>query len=123
MGAQKKNGQKCKNTKKLYETFVHEWNSISPEICQNLVKSMPKRIEKVINRYGYPCSYQNCTHFNIFLYLCNMSRLFCLHQYLQKINNCIITFLIFYFIKSSLYYSKEHKNLYQNMQIKYFKNW
>ena len=26
--------KKCKNTKELYETFVHEWNSISPEICR-----------------------------------------------------------------------------------------
>ena len=54
----KKNGQKkCKNTKELYETFVHEWNSIPPEICQNLVKLMPKRIKAVIIRYGCPCSY------------------------------------------------------------------
>ena len=43
--------------KKLYETFVHEWNSIPPEICQHLVKSMPKRIKEVINQYGYSCSY------------------------------------------------------------------
>ena len=49
--------KKCTNTNQLHENFAQEWNGLSPEICNNLIISMPKRMKEVINRSGYPSSY------------------------------------------------------------------
>ena len=29
-----------------------EWNDIKPEVCQNLIESMPRRVEAVIKAKG-----------------------------------------------------------------------
>jgi hypothetical protein len=37
---------------KLWERVVEEWNKILPETCQNLIKSMSRRIQVVIKVKG-----------------------------------------------------------------------
>jgi hypothetical protein len=32
----------------LWERVDKEWNEIKPEVCQNLIESMPRRVEAVI---------------------------------------------------------------------------
>ena len=36
----------------LWDRLVEEWNEIPPEVCQNLIKSMPRRIQAVIRAKG-----------------------------------------------------------------------
>lgn len=36
----------------LWERVVNEWNKITPEMCQNLIESMPRRIEAVLKAKG-----------------------------------------------------------------------
>src|SRR5882762_11828674 len=36
----------------LWERVVEEWNKIPPETCQNLIESMPRRIQAVIKAKG-----------------------------------------------------------------------
>jgi hypothetical protein len=36
----------------LWDRLVDEWNEIAPEVCQNLIESMPRRIEAVIKANG-----------------------------------------------------------------------
>ena len=46
------------NKEDLIVNFISEWNSmLGDEICQNLIKSMPKRVEKVIQNKGGPIDY------------------------------------------------------------------
>ena len=41
-----------KGAHELWERLVKEWNGIPPEVCQNLIESMPRRIEAVIKANG-----------------------------------------------------------------------
>ena len=41
-----------KGVHELWERVVEEWNQISPEVCQNLIKSMPRQIQGVIKANG-----------------------------------------------------------------------
>lgn len=41
-----------KGVHELWERVEVEWNGISPEICQNLIESMPRRIRAVISAEG-----------------------------------------------------------------------
>ena len=36
----------------LWDRLVDEWNGIGLEVCQNLIESMPRRIQAVINAKG-----------------------------------------------------------------------
>ena len=36
----------------LWERIDKEWNEIGPEVCQNLIESMPRRVEAVIWAMG-----------------------------------------------------------------------
>ena len=36
----------------LWDRLVEEWNAIAPEVCQNLIESMPRRIQAVIRAKG-----------------------------------------------------------------------
>ena len=36
----------------LWDRLVEKWNAIAPEVCQNLIESMPRRIEAVIRTKG-----------------------------------------------------------------------
>ena len=36
----------------LWDKLVDEWNEIPPEVCQNLIESMPRRIQAVIRAKG-----------------------------------------------------------------------
>jgi len=36
----------------LWDRVAEEWNAIEPEVCQNLIESMPRRIEAVIKAKG-----------------------------------------------------------------------
>jgi hypothetical protein len=36
----------------LWERAEAEWNKIEPEVCQNLIESMPRRVEAVIKANG-----------------------------------------------------------------------
>ena len=36
----------------LWDRVSEEWNAIPPEVCQNLIKSMPRRIEAVLKAKG-----------------------------------------------------------------------
>ena len=37
-----------KGVHELWDRVVEEWNEITPETCQNLIESMPRRIQAVI---------------------------------------------------------------------------
>jgi hypothetical protein len=37
-----------KGVHELWKRVAEEWNKITPETCQNLIKSMPRRIQAVI---------------------------------------------------------------------------
>ena len=41
-----------KGVHELWERVVEEWNAISPEVCQNLIESMPRWICAVIKAKG-----------------------------------------------------------------------
>ena len=41
-----------KGVYELWERVVEEWNKISSEVCQNLIESMPRRINAVIKANG-----------------------------------------------------------------------
>src|SRR5277367_710223 len=41
-----------KGVHELWERVVEEWNQIPPEVCQNLIESMPRRIQAVISAKG-----------------------------------------------------------------------
>jgi DDE superfamily endonuclease len=36
----------------LWDRLVEEWNEIPPEVCQNLIESMPRRIQAAIRAKG-----------------------------------------------------------------------
>ena len=42
----------AKGVHELWERVVGEWNKIRPEVCKNLIKSMPRRIQAVIRANG-----------------------------------------------------------------------
>ena len=41
-----------KGVHELWDRVSEEWNAISPEVCQNLIESMPRRIEAVLRAKG-----------------------------------------------------------------------
>jgi transposase len=41
-----------KGAHELWSRLVDEWNEIPPEVCQNLIESMPRRIQAVIKARG-----------------------------------------------------------------------
>jgi hypothetical protein len=41
-----------KGVHELWDWVVKEWNAIPPEVCQNLIESMPRRIQAVIKANG-----------------------------------------------------------------------
>jgi DDE superfamily endonuclease len=41
-----------KGMHELWDRLEEEWDKISPEVCQNLIKSMPRRIKAVIRANG-----------------------------------------------------------------------
>ena len=41
-----------KGVHELWERVEKEWNEISPEVCQNLIESMPRRIQAIIKVKG-----------------------------------------------------------------------
>jgi hypothetical protein len=41
-----------KGVHELWDRVVEEWNKIPPEVCQNLIESMPRRIQAVIKAKG-----------------------------------------------------------------------
>jgi hypothetical protein len=41
-----------KGVHELWDRVVVEWNKIPPETCQNLIESMPRRMEAVISAKG-----------------------------------------------------------------------
>ena len=47
-----------KGVHELWDRVSEEWNDISPETCQNLIESMPKRIQAVIRAKGGHTKYQ-----------------------------------------------------------------
>lgn len=49
--------EKFKNITKLFETLSQEWQNIPPAIIHNLLKSMPKRMQAVIDSKGYSTKY------------------------------------------------------------------
>ena len=42
----------AKGVCELWERVVDEWNEIRPDVCQNLIESMPRRIQAVISANG-----------------------------------------------------------------------
>ena len=36
----------------LWERLQEEWNKIEPSVCQNLIESMPRRVEVVLKAKG-----------------------------------------------------------------------
>lgn len=46
-----------KNLTELMAVLEEEWYKIEPEILQNLVESMPRRVQAVIDSHGYPTKY------------------------------------------------------------------
>jgi len=47
-----KHPKPAKGVHELWERVVEEWNGIGPETCQNLIESMPRRIQAVIRAKG-----------------------------------------------------------------------
>lgn len=41
-----------KSTSELFDRVANEWNSVTPELCQKLISSMPSRIKAVIKAKG-----------------------------------------------------------------------
>lgn len=48
---------KFKTLDELKEGLLEAWYSIEPEVCKNLVNSMPRRLQAVIDSKGYPTKY------------------------------------------------------------------
>ena len=46
-----------KNIRELMIVLEEEWNQIEPEILVNLVESMPRRVQAVIDSCGNPTRY------------------------------------------------------------------
>ena len=41
-----------KGVHELWDRLAEEWGEIPPEVCQNLIESMPRRIQAVIKAKG-----------------------------------------------------------------------
>jgi transposase len=41
-----------KEVHELWERVAEEWNKITPETCQNLIETMPRRVQSVIKAKG-----------------------------------------------------------------------
>lgn len=54
---QRVNKSQPTSTRDLQDLILHEWNSIDINIIQNLISSMPKRIEEVLRNRGQHCKY------------------------------------------------------------------
>ena len=42
----------AKGVWEIWERVAEVWNNIEPEVCQNLIESMPRRVEAVIKARG-----------------------------------------------------------------------
>ncbi len=40
------------SVQELWDRFQEEWDRIEPSVCQNLIESMPRRIEAVLKAKG-----------------------------------------------------------------------
>lgn len=49
--------QKFNSLNQLKEALIEAWNSIEPEVCQNLVKSIPNRLQAVLDSKGFATKY------------------------------------------------------------------
>jgi transposase len=49
--------RKPKDKNDLMKIAKEEWTSISPQVVQNVIQSMPKRIRQVLDRKGEKCDY------------------------------------------------------------------
>ena len=49
--------QRPTNREELWEYAQEEWAKITPETCENLVRSMPKRLRLVLNNKGHVIPY------------------------------------------------------------------
>lgn len=47
----------CSNKRELKEALIEEWNLSSPEVCKNLVDSMPRRVQAVLTAKGNVTKY------------------------------------------------------------------
>ena len=47
-----------KRVHELWDRVAEKWNKIPPEVCQNLIESMPRLIEAVIKAKGGHTKYQ-----------------------------------------------------------------
>ena len=46
-----------KGVHELWDNVAEEWDGIPPEVCQNLIESMPRRIQAVIKAKGSHTKY------------------------------------------------------------------
>ena len=46
-----------KNEEELFEILNEAWESTPPDILENLLESMPRRCQMVIDSKGYPIKY------------------------------------------------------------------
>jgi len=53
----KRSGADAQNASKLFEILTDAWASISPEECQKLVNSVPRRCQAVIDAHDGPIDY------------------------------------------------------------------
>ena len=44
--------RQAKGVWEIWDRVAEVWNNIDPEVCQNLIKSMPRRIQAVIKAKG-----------------------------------------------------------------------
>lgn len=49
--------RKCSNEEELFELLLRQWNSIEDELLHNLICSMPRRCQAVIDNNGFPTKY------------------------------------------------------------------
>jgi len=49
--------RKASNIEQFKKFAKEEWNEIPKEICRNLIKSMPRRLQKVIENDGVVTKY------------------------------------------------------------------
>ena len=55
----------CNSKEQLWKAVQYHWYSFDRKYCQNLVKSMPKRVKSVINMKRHPIKYYNVIMVNI----------------------------------------------------------
>ncbi|CAF3927300.1 unnamed protein product, partial [Rotaria sp. Silwood1] len=51
---QKLEGEEIKNIPTLKTNIIEIWRTISPQMCSKLMNSIPRRLQCLINKEGYP---------------------------------------------------------------------